>query len=664
MPKAARPVIGIDVGGTFTDFVVADGNVLSVVKHPSTPGDPARAVLAGLAELDPGAEARVVHATTVATNALLERRGARTAFVTTEGFEDLLALGRGARRQLYALRPQPLPNLVPPGLAFGAPERIGPDGEVLRPLSSDALAALAEAVVRSGAEAVAVCLLFGYLEPVHERQIGAAIRAADDPDRLSPLWVSLASDVLPEVREFERASTTVANAYLGPLTATYLRRLAERAAPRPLAVMGSHGGTMAPAEAARLPVATLLSGPAAGVTGALAVARSVGERAIVTLDIGGTSTDCAAVQGMLPMVTHAEVDGIPVHRAMVDVHTVGAGGGSLVALDEGGGLRVGPLSAGARPGPAAYGQGGTLPTVTDANAIVGRLPAAVPLAGGLRLDVAAARAAFAPLAAALRLTVEAAALAALAVADARIERAVRSVTVERGRDAATFALMAFGGAGPLHACAVADGLGMRRIVIPPFPGALSAIGLLVGAPVAELGRSVIGRPSTDLAAVFADLEAEARTSLAATGMAVRRATITRRADVRYAGQSWELTVPWPRDGDLHAALGRAHRRHFGYDRPGAEVEVVTLRVRATGRAAAKLPTAPEHAAGSCPPEVALGALDGTVRAVPCRHRAQLEPGARLVGPAVIVQADATTFVAPGWTATARPGGCLFLDHDA
>jgi len=662
VPKAPQPVIGIDVGGTFTDFVLSEGDRLIVVKRPSTPDDPARAVLQGLAALDPMGAARVVHATTVATNGLLQRRGALTAFVTTEGFEDLLALGRGARRQLYALQPEPLPRLVPDGFAFGAPERVGPDGAVVRALTDGDASRVADAVARSGAQAVAVCLLFGYLVPEHEIRLGEAISRSVAAHGHGPRWVSLASDVLPEVREFERASTTVANAYIGPLTATYLQRMAARTAPRPLAIMGSHGGTLAPEEATRLPVATLLSGPAAGVTGALAVARSVGIRRVVTLDIGGTSTDCAASDGELPMVAHAEIDGIPVHRAMVDVHTIGAGGGSLVVLDEGGGLSVGPESAGAVPGPAAYGRGGTAATVTDANVVAGRLPAAVPLAGGLRLDAAAAREALAPVARGLGTSIDAAALAVLAVADVRIERALRAVTIERGRDAADFVLLAYGGAGPLHACAVADGLGMRRILIPPFPGALSAVGLLVGAPAVDIGRSVIGRPAADHARAFEALEDEARARLAASGVARRGTTVRRRADLRYAGQSWELTVPWPRDGDLAAALGREHRRHFGYDRPGAEVEVVTLRVRASGRPAAALPAAPAHASTAVPATVWLGDRSGEPRPAACRHRAELAEGERLEGPAVIVQADATTYVAPGWTASVHARGCLLLDR--
>ncbi len=660
--------IGVDVGGTFTDFVWVSAAGCWVEKRLSTPDDPARAVLDGLAEIDPAATSPVVHGTTVATNTLLERRGARTALVATAGFGDLLALGRGERADLYALAPRPRPTLIPAELCFELDERVGADGQPILPLDAAALDRTVGQVVASGAEAVAVCLLFSYLRPDHERALGAALaRATGGPDH-----VSLSVDVLPEFREFERASTTAVNAYVAPRVTRYLDRLAAAAAPRPLSVMGSHAGTLPAAEAARLPVTTILSGPAAGVAGGLAVARRAGFPRVLTFDMGGTSTDVALCDDQVPFTAATTVGGFPVHRAAVDVHTVGAGGGSIIAVDAGGALKVGPASAGADPGPAAYGRGGRLPTVTDAHVVLGRLPAGLPLAGGLRLDPAAARVALAPLAAALGLSIEALALGAIAVANATMERALRRVSVEQGHAPGDFTLLAFGGAGPLHACELAAAIGARRVLVPATPGALSAMGLATMPPVATASRSVLrlaGAGEQDAGTVsraggteeraeptFRALEAEARAMLRGLPLPEDEPAL-RLADLRYAGQSWELTVPWPAGADPIAAFEAAHQRRYGYTRPDAPVEIVTLRVRLAAPGQAPLPPPPPLVA----PDLGTARLvtgPGPAIDAPIRPRFSLAPGEQLRGPAILTQLDATTYVPPGWLAQVSAWGDL------
>ena len=654
---AERACIGVDVGGTFTDLARIGPDGLEVLKLPSSPADPSEAVVEGLRRLDPRGVVDVVHGTTVATNALLERRGARTAFVTTAGFGDLLALGRGERRDLYQLAPRPRPLLVPADLTFEVAERVAADGTILRTLRPAAAARVARRVAAAGAEAAAVCLLFSYLAPGHERRVGDALAGVAG----GPGFVSLSVDVLPEFREYERASTVVVNAYVGPRVSAYLEHLAAATQPRRITVMGSHAGTLRLTEAARLPVATVLSGPAAGVLGAVAVAERCGCRRVLTLDMGGTSTDVALCDGRVPFTAAVRVDDLPIHRPAVDVHTVGAGGGSILRVDAGGALRVGPESAGAVPGPAAYRRGGRAATVTDAHVVLGRLPFGQPLAGDLRLDPTAARQAIAAVAADLGLSVEATALGALAVANATMERALRTVSIERGHDPRDFVLVAFGGAGPLHACELADLVRAEAVLVPGVPGALSALGLATASPLATTSRSVLrppGAPPADVAAVFVDLEAEARRSLGA-----EEPEVERWVDVRYAGQSWELSLPWPGAEHVLAAFAAAHERRYGYARRGTPVEVVTLRVHARLPAPVVLPP-PAPPRLERPTATRLVLADGRTVDAPVWSRQALRSGEHLVGPAVVAQLDATTYVAPGWCATVGRWGDLRLERRA
>ena len=666
--------IGIDTGGTFTDFIWLDeAGQLRLHKEPSTPADPSQAVLAGLAASG-ATTASVVHGSTVATNALLQRCGARTALIATEGFADVLAIGRQNRPDLYALVPQKPPPLVPDAWRLEARERVTANGEVLVPLDEAALATVLDQLADAGVESVAVCLLFAFLRPEHEQRIGALLA-----ERFGPaLHVSLSSDILPEYREFERTATTVINAYVAPLMGRYLTRLAERLAPRRLEVMQSNGGVISAALAGAQAARTVLSGPAGGVVGARFVAGAAGASSagyadVITFDMGGTSTDVALCAGRAPTTTEGEIAGLPLRLPLIDIHTVGAGGGSLAYLDAGGALLVGPQSAGAEPGPAAYhadyaawraaldghfaaGQA----TVTDANLVLGRLDARRFLGGQMALHAGSAARAVGALAAALGVSVEQAALAVVRVANATMERAIRRISVERGHDPRRFTLVAFGGGGPLHACELAAELRIPRVLVPLTPGVLSALGMLVAAPARDTSRTVMARldglTAGDIAAVFAPLRAQARREMADEGHDPAALALRGALDLRYAGQSHELTVAAPPDADgaaMAAAFHAAHTARYGYARPEAAVELVTARLTAT--AAHTPPALPSFPAG---PPAAGEALVGR-RAVwfaggPAESalydREQLRAGHRLAGPAVVYQYDTTTLIPPGWRA--------------
>lgn len=553
---------GVDTGGTFTDFVFWDGAAVRTHKVRSTPHDPARAILDGL-EAD---VREVVHGSTVATNALLERRGARTALLTTAGFEDLLEIGRQNRAKLYDwFDPGRMP-LVPPELRFGLEERVAYDGSVLQTPSHEAVERAGETILAAGAESVAVCLLHSYANPSHEKLVGEALRARG-------LSVSLSHEVLPEYREYERASTTAVNAYVSPLMASYLSGLTSKLpAGARLRIFQSNGGSMSPAYAGEAAVHTVLSGPAGGVLGAAAVARTAGFERIISFDMGGTSTDVALYDRGFTMTSEGELDGLPVRVGMLDVHTVGAGGGSIAWLDPAGALRAGPRSAGADPGPVCYGQGEEI-TVTDANLILGRIDPERFLSGRMTLDVARAETRMQQFAKRCGVETRELAEAILAAANANMERAIRKVSIERGHDPREFALVAFGGAGPLHACELAERLEIGSVIAPRGAGVLSAYGMLTADFVREYSHSALER---DAGAVFDELERQARHDLADEGF--EQAQLQRNVDLRYVGQSYEITVPWNERG----AFDAAHERLYGYCHPGREVETVAVRLRAIG----------------------------------------------------------------------------------
>lgn len=670
----SRSVLGVDVGGTFTDLVISDPDGIRVAKVPSTPADQAEGILTGVEQLGTSLPdlARFAHGTTVATNTVLERDGARTVLVTTAGFRDLLAIGRQDRPHLYRLdarRPDPV---VASELVVEVAERIGSDGEVVTELTDAEVDRVVDAVRAREPEAIAISLLFGFLVPDHERRLRDALDGLHVP-------VTVASELLPVLREVERTSTAALNAYLAPRMQRYLgsleRRLGAAGLVPDVEVMRSGGGTFTTRIAVREPVHTLLSGPAAGAWGAAALGAAVGVDDLISLDVGGTSTDVSLITGGRPATTaDGQVGGLPFAVTTTDIHTIGAGGGSLAWQDAGGALRVGPRSAGAEPGPACYDRGGTSPTVTDADVVLGRLDPEVRLGGAMPLRDDLARAAVQQLATALDLDVVACAEGIIRVTDAQMAKALRVVSVERGHDPRRLALVAFGGAGPLHQAALAAELGCARVLVPPNPGVLSALGLLAAPVTVDRARTRLTAGSVlradQLASGWDELETLARAAIAEQDVEVAR--VRRSADLRYRGQAFELEVPAPGapDGgvtrtepaDLVAAFHEAHRERYGYDQRAEEVELVTLRCRAEGPAP-ELPLPPLTGGGDADAaelarrEVVIGADTVTARIL---DRSRLGAGARVEGPAVVVGLDATAWVAPWQTGEVDASGILVL----
>ena len=547
--------IGIDAGGTFTDFVIAhdDGRV-ETFKIRSNPAAPARVILEGLAQVKAKARTDVVHGSTVATNALLERKGARAALVTTAGFEDVIQIGRQNRERLYDLNPPLRRGLVSREMCFGVAERAYFDGTIAARPSAAELERLKTRLARAGVEAVAVCFLHAYRNAENEAAVLDVLRSLG-------VYVCASHEVCPEFREYERTSTTLLNAYVGPLMDRYLAEVEQGTTCR-ISIMQSNGGLLTAAEARRQAVRTLLSGPAGGVVGAIEIARLSGFEKVLSFDMGGTSTDVSLSEGRAGMSMEASVDGFPVRVPMLDIHTVGAGGGSIARVDDGGLLRVGPESAGAFPGPACYGLG-ALATVTDAHVVLGRITSL--LGGAMTLDTARAAAAVDLVAARLGLSRTKTAEGILRVANANMERAIRVVSVERGHDPREFALVAFGGCGGLHACEMAEDLGIRTVMVPRFAGVLSAMGMLMADRVRDYASGVLGRE--DIEKSYRALEKRARRDL-------RGAKLVRSVDVRYVGQSYELNV-----GEV-SEFHSAHERVYGYADRGRALELVTVRVTA------------------------------------------------------------------------------------
>ncbi len=649
----AKNVVGVDTGGTFTDFVLLRDGELQVHKVLSTPVDPASAILQGLEELGVHRNLEaLVHGSTVATNAVLERKGVRTGLITTEGFRDVLEIGRQTRPKLYSIRVEREPALVSRDLRVEVMERLNELGDVLIPLDDDSVDEAIAVLKRAEVQSVAICLLFSFANPDHERRVALAARAAG-------VHVSASSEVLPEFREYERTSTVVLNAYVAPIMDRYLGRLEQSLpADAPLRIMQSNGGSISAATARQEAARTLLSGPAAGVVGAAYVASAAGFEHSISFDMGGTSTDVALIDGGVTETTDGNIGGHPTKLPMIDIHTVGAGGGSIAWFDSGGALRVGPLSAGADPGPAAYGRGGTEPTVTDANVVLGRLIPEVFLGGGMVLDRDAALTAVAEIAERLGSTVEEAALGIVRVANANMEAAIRVISVERGHDPRLFTLVAFGGAGPLHACELAGALRIPRVLVPSTPGVLSALGMLTADVLKDYVQTVMvssGEASGKVEPVFAELEQRGRDDLRREGIEPERVMIERYLDLRYVGQSYELLVPY--DGDLEEVITRfhqAHDRRFGYSDPGERVQVVNVRLKARGLAdrpeIERYPLDPNATAVPVErrPVVFNGAAGAIEYDTPIFDRIKLLPGISLSGPAIITQYDTTTVLPPGW----------------
>lgn len=672
--------IAIDTGGTFTDCVFVRNGRIEILKVASTPRQPAEAIgvalekiLAGLGRPLPTLD--LTCGTTVGTNALLERRGAQVALVTTAGFEDVLEIGRQARPRLYDFfveRPAPL---APRKRRFGLQERVGADGVALVRPTRAGIKGIAKKVERSGVQSVAVCLLFSFANPAHEQAVARALRAKG-------FQVSVSHEILPEFREFERTATTVVNAYLVPVMGHYLEDIESQAAsaagrgssrgPKDriqVRIMQSSGGIVSAAAAAREPVRTVLSGPAGGILGAQYVAGLAGYDRIITFDMGGTSTDVALVEGTLRATNEAQVAELPVAVPMLDIHTVGAGGGSLARFDRAGALRVGPESAGAEPGPICYGRG-VQPTVTDAHLVLGRIAADGFLGGEFLLDERRARQWMERARGSMR-SVEDFAQGILDVANVLMEKAIRVISVERGYDPRDYTLVAFGGAGGLHACELAAALQMPRVLVPKFPGALSALGILRADVVRDFSQTVrlpvnsVAKARAALGRAFARIERRGAQQMRAEGFLPRQIRVERLLDMRYIGQAYELSVPAA--GGFVRGFHREHERRYGYADPARPTEVVNVRARLMG--ATPKPGLMRERVGSANAQAAMVGLCRTVfargvRATPVYERAKLRAGHRFKGPAIVTEYSATTVVPPGWRARVDAYGNLVLTRPA
>ena len=659
MTAAVNAWLGVDTGGTFTDFVYFDGGDLRIHKVLSTPDDPARAILQGLEDMDLTEAATqgrlaLVHGSTVATNAALERKGVPTAYVTNTGLKDVLTLGRQNRRELYDLMPEVEAPPVPAELCFGVGFRTGADGQRLCSPDVIELQELAEKIRDSGVSAVAINLLFSFLDPEAEDRL-AAMMPED-------CFVSRSSRVLPESGEYERGIATWLNAWLGPRVQQYLGRLGDALGRAPVTMMQSSGGTIALEQAGEHAVNLLLSGPAGGLAAARYLSESLGEEALLTFDMGGTSTDVAMVREQVQLTTEGSIGPWPVAVPMVDMHTIGAGGGSLARIDAGGVLQVGPESAGADPGPACYGNGGTQPTVTDANRVLGRLPDAAVLGGGLTLDRQAALIAFQPLAETMEISPEEAAEGVLRVANEHMARALRTISIQRGDDPRGYRLCSFGGAGGLHVCALAEALGMDRALVPLHGGVLSALGMLVAPRERHLSRTLLlevdEQTATQAEPALQALEQEGREALQAEGVQGSAIEATWSADLRYQGQSFTLNLPWEAGANLAERFARQHDHQYGHQL-SAGVELVSVRIAVRAPAGEwQLPpwTAQEGVTDS------EARVVGEPEPVPVRPREGLAAGETLEGPMLITEAVSTTWLARGWQAEVHREGHLLLNR--
>jgi N-methylhydantoinase A len=657
-PDSSILQLGIDTGGTFTDFVLFDGQSLRIHKVLSTPHAPEQAILQGLREMGLSMDRlQVVHGSTVATNAVLEHKGVRTVYITNRGLGDVLTIGRQARRELYNLQPEPPRPPVPREMCLEVGARIGADGSRISAFSPGDKDALLAALEEIRPAAVAINLLFSFLDDRDERAIEAWLPAG--------VFVSRSSAVLPEYKEYERGIATWLNAWTGPLVAGYLGRLGQQLAPAPLAVMQSSGGTVSAARAGTKAVHLLLSGPAGGLTGARFIGQQAGQSRLMTFDMGGTSTDVALVDGDIRLTSEGRIGPWPVAVPMVDMHTIGAGGGSIASIDSGGLLRVGPQSAGAVPGPACYGQGGEQATVTDANLVLGRLQPEAFLGGAMSLDRAAATVAVGKLATRLQMGVEAAAQGIVALVNEHMAQALRVISVQRGVDPRQYVLLSFGGAGGLHVCALAAALGMSRAMVPVHAGVLSALGMLAAARSRQLSRTVTGLlgdfSDSALAEQLQTLAAAGTAELLAEGIEADDITTDFSLDLRYRGQSYTLNLPWQGIAATGEAFHAAHAQRYGHHL-STPIELVNLRCGL--RSSPPAISLPEISGGEPAATVsALVMVAGETDRIPVWPRAALRAGQELAGPALVTETVATTWIPGGWSCKVDPVGNLLLECD-
>jgi N-methylhydantoinase A len=639
--------LGIDTGGTFTDFVVLGPEGILVHKTPSTPADPSLAILRGLAEIFGPSLPRleIVHGTTVGTNAFLERCGARVALLTTAGFEDVIFIGRQTRPQLFALAGEKPPPLLHRELCLGVHERLGPDGSVLVALTESEIGRLRQQIQDLPVEALAVCLLHAYVNPHHERLLATGLAGLGLP-------LSLSSQVLPEIREYERTSTTLINAYLGPVVGGYLTDLQHRLPDVALNIQQSNGGFLPARLAAGLAVHSIVSGPAGGVNAAWGLGQELGQARLLTFDMGGTSTDVALIDGSIPFTSEYAIDGFPIGIGVIDINTVGAGGGSIAWQDWGGALRVGPQSAGADPGPVCYGGGGKSVTVTDANLWLGRLIPDFFLGGRMTLHPEATHQAMTCLAADFAVSPAELALSLIRVANSAMAKALRAVSLERGYDPRDFTLVCFGGAGGLHVCELARELDIGRIIFPAQAGVFSALGMATARPRRDFARTVLARNPTweNLGKELETLKKQGLADLDEAGFAV--ADVQASLDLRYTGQGYTLNVPWGID-----FVDNFHKRHqhiYGHAFPAHPVEVTTLRLHCQGESrglvGGHVPLCRSETPVKVPDTSMVWLTEGRIK-TPIWYRSALSPGMIFRGPLLILEDMATLLVLPefdGW----------------
>ncbi len=647
-------LLGVDTGGTFTDFVLWQDGVLKVHKLLSTPDAPERAIIQGIADLGlQGERLRMVHGSTVATNAVLEGKGVKTLFITNRGFADMLSIGRQNRTELYDLQPRQQQPPVPSELCVEVGGRLSADGEFVDTLCAADLEQLHSLIVEHRPESVAVNLLFSWLDGKTERQIAAAL----PPD----LFVSLSSKVLPEIREYERGMATWLNAWVGPLVQGYLQRLQSSLSGCQVSVMQSSGATIVADRAGEQAVRMLLSGPAGGLVAAGFLGTEAKHQRMLSFDMGGTSTDVALLDGKPQLTTEGRIGPYPVAVPMVDMHTIGAGGGSIAWLDEGGMLQVGPESAGAAPGPACYGRGGSRATVTDANLILGRMLPGAFLGGAMQLDVEAAEKAMGELATAMACNAIEAAAGVIRIANEHMARALRTISVQRGIDPTDFTLVSFGGAGGMHVCALAEALGMYRALVPVHSGVLSALGMLVARPGRQLSHTWLAQlgdlDDEQIQDALDIMSEEALMSMQEEGIPGERCELDYSLDLRYAGQSYTLTIPWTSLPQTREDFHRHHARRYGHDLD-LPLELVNLRVSVRGPGTAikmrnltrQRPAEPfQHCQAA-----------GEEQLVPCYARDTLTPGQEINGPAIVTEQVATTWLARDWRCRVDDTGNLLL----
>jgi N-methylhydantoinase A len=648
--------LGVDTGGTFTDFVLWQDGGIRLHKLLSTPHAPEQAILQGIRDLGlEHEELRVVHGSTVATNAVLEDKGVKTLYVTNRGFADIPGIGRQNRQHLYEFQPKPGTAPVPRELCLETGGRLSAQGDYLDEVTEEDLELLQAALKEHQPRSVAINLLFSWLDDRAEKTLAAVV-----PE---DLFVSLSSQVLPEIREYERGMATCLNAWVGPLVQGYLQRLQRGLKTASLSVMQSSGDTVAADQAGKQAVRMLLSGPAGGLVAASHLGRLGGREKLLSFDMGGTSTDVALIDGEPQLTTEGRIAGWPVAVPMVEMHTIGAGGGSIAWLDEGGMLRVGPESAGADPGPACYGRGGNRPAVTDANLLLGRLLPGVFLGGQMPLDVQAARASMAVLARSMDCPVMETAEAVIRVANEHMARALRTISVQRGVDPAGYSLVSFGGAGGLHVCALAEALGMRQAVVPVHGGVLSALGMLVAAPGRQLSHTWLAPLDSlqqqEIESALARLAVEALASLEGEKVEREQCSIQGSLDLRYAGQSYTLNIPWKSIAEVQRRFHHLHEERYGH-RLDLPLELVNLRLSVRSTGVPLQPCMPVGGKEGMPFEYCT--VSGEPHPVPCFSREHLVVGQQISGPALITEPVATTWLADGWLLQVDEMGNLVLQQ--